>query len=286
VRWDEERYVRLYKRDTADWLALSYDAQALFVLLLRKVDFSGRLELGRHGLKAIAMVLQQVALWESRLEPAVRELLTDGCVRLEGDALLIPNFEAAQTAKMSGKLRTSKWRERKDLDEAVEDSETPRHGPVTVGDDVRRAVTPAFIQPLTSQKDQKNPLTPLQKPKGDAGTVLDLKADERPPSAPVNGNGAALPNGTLSLPRPEQPRLRKRKRVETLAQATKFELEHVVNERSTLMVKALETQGMTEGEALAYANTRWPTGPPNERVVALAFEAYAMRAGAAPGGTS
>jgi hypothetical protein len=279
VRWDEERYVRLYKRDTADWLALSYDAQALFVLLLRKVNLSGFLELGRHGPKAIAMVLQQVALWETRLKPALDELLADGCVRIDGTMLVMPNYVAAQTAIMSGKLRTRVWREQKEAAEAATAHETPRHAPVTRGSLLERDVTPAFIQPLTSQKDQKNPLTPLQKPKGDAGTVLDLKAEDSLPSAPLNGNG------TVRLPRPEQPRLRKRKRVETLAQATKFDTEHVVNERSTLMVKAIEERAMTEGEALAYANTRWPTGPPNERVVALAFEAYAMRAGA-PGGTS
>lgn len=136
------------------------------------------------------------------------------------------------------------------------------------------------------EEETTTPLPPAKSAGGLAGADLAGESQQPPPSAPVNGNGAALPNGTLSLPRPEQPRLRKRKRVETLAQATKFELEHVVNERSTLMVKAIEERAMSEGEALAYANMRWPTGPPNERVVALAFEAYAMRAGAAPGGTS
>ena len=35
--WSNERYVRVYTRDTADWLALSTDAQDLLLLLLRRL---------------------------------------------------------------------------------------------------------------------------------------------------------------------------------------------------------------------------------------------------------
>jgi len=161
MRWEDERYVRLYKRDTADWLALSFDAQALFCLLLRKVDLSGRLELGRHGPKAVAAVIGQVALWD-RLGPALDELLKDGCVRIEAETLLVPNYVVAQEARMSPKLRQRLSRERKGdppQQGVTPESETPesrdadatkRMQPVTPGAEVSRAVTPAFNQPLTS----------------------------------------------------------------------------------------------------------------------------------------
>ena len=35
MRWEDERYVRVYTRDTPGWLSLSFDAQAL--LFLKKV---------------------------------------------------------------------------------------------------------------------------------------------------------------------------------------------------------------------------------------------------------
>jgi hypothetical protein len=164
---------------------------------------------------------------------------------------------------------------------------TQAQGVVPHSDDKRVTVTPVTLPEVDKRREEeRSPHSPPQMPGGLNGTVLDLKGEERPV---LNGNGAhgpQLPNGTVRLPRAEQPRLRKRKRPETLAQSTTYELEQQVDERSRALARALEHEPMTETQALAYANTRWPTGPPNERVVALAFEAYAMRAGAAPGGTS
>ena len=47
--WSDERYVRVYTRDTPDWQCLSFLAQGLFCLILRKVDRAGVLPLGRSG---------------------------------------------------------------------------------------------------------------------------------------------------------------------------------------------------------------------------------------------
>lgn len=170
MRWEDERYVRLYKRDTADWLALSFDAQGLFCLLLRKVDLSGCLELGRHGTKAVAAVINQVALWDPRLKLALDELVTDGCVRIEGETLVVPNYVAAQEATASPKLRQRIKREREEAGHAEEPtvtdptadatnghasrdnrdheslnvtSVTKRDASVTANGELSRAVTPA-----------------------------------------------------------------------------------------------------------------------------------------------
>ena len=99
MRWEDERDVRLYTRDTTDWLALSFDAQGLFCLLLRKVDRAGLLPLGRHGKKGVAVILNSIAIWD-RIAPALEELLADGCIRIDGTTLVIPNFlEMQDTAK-------------------------------------------------------------------------------------------------------------------------------------------------------------------------------------------
>jgi len=127
MRWLGERYVRLYTRDTAEWLGLSFMAQALFVLILRKLDRSGRLALGRLGNKAVAVVIGHGGDW-SRLEPALDELLADGCLVVEGDYLVCPNFEEAQESKITGAERTAKWRAGKKR------SVTPVTPPVTTGD--------------------------------------------------------------------------------------------------------------------------------------------------------
>lgn len=155
----------------------------------------------------------------------------------------------------------------------------------------RVTVTPVTLLEVDKiREEERSPLSPRNCPGGDSGIASDPESQNGEAPA-LNGNGAHGPelpngNGALRLPRVEQPRLRKRKRPETLAQSTKYELEQQVDERSRALARALEHEPMTEAQALAYANTRWPTGPPNERVVALAFEAYAMRAGAAPGGAT
>jgi len=111
MRWEDERYVRVYTRDTVDWQFLSFEAQALFVLLLRKVDRAGILKLGRHdSAKALAMAIGHPHRWEM-VGKALEELVADGCIRIQDGVTLVPNFLEAQEAKASDKARQQKARE-------------------------------------------------------------------------------------------------------------------------------------------------------------------------------
>lgn len=118
MNWSDERYVRLYTRDTPDWQCLSFLAQGLFCLLLRKVDRAGVIHLGKTGRKGAAIAVGHAHQWV-QLEPALDELLADGCVRIEGDLLVLPNFLDAQEALASDAARAKKAREvRRDLAKA------------------------------------------------------------------------------------------------------------------------------------------------------------------------
>lgn len=112
MRWEDEQFVKVYTRDTVDWLALSYDARSLFLNLLRKVDRAGILPLGRHGRRGVAVLLNAMDLWETRLSGALAELELDGCLRVDGDSLVIPNFTAAQEARQTDRARKQAQRER------------------------------------------------------------------------------------------------------------------------------------------------------------------------------
>jgi hypothetical protein len=143
MRWEEERYVRVYTRDTADWLALSWDAQGLFLQLLRKADRAGLIPLGRQGKRAVAMVLLRMDIWESRLAPALEELINDGCVRIDGDSLFIPNYVEAQEAKMTAAERKRRQRDRDRLGD----------GEIQDGQDVTRdSVNVTRVTPVTQEK--------------------------------------------------------------------------------------------------------------------------------------
>lgn len=139
--FSRERYVRIYLRDSADWLALSWDGQALLMQLLRKADRRGRLPLGRHGKKGVAILLQQVAIWESRISPALDELLADGCLQLDGETLFFRNFVAAQESVAHPTLRMADYRDRKREALKVDVSSTPG--------DVSSTDVDALLPPVT-----------------------------------------------------------------------------------------------------------------------------------------
>jgi hypothetical protein len=137
MRWEDERYVRLYTRDTADWLALSFDAQAVFALLLRKVDRAGILVLGKHGHKAVALALGHRAESE-RIDAALDELLADGCIVVDGDRLVVRNFIEAQETPAGDAKRLREFRERA---RARKGRETESNATAGTGNEVKRDET-------------------------------------------------------------------------------------------------------------------------------------------------
>jgi hypothetical protein len=109
--WANERYIRLYTRDTPEWLCLSFPAQGLLALLMRKVSRAGILELGRLGRRGVFVVIGHAHQGEM-LEPALDELLADGCVQINGTTLVIPNFLEAQETPASDAQRAREHRAR------------------------------------------------------------------------------------------------------------------------------------------------------------------------------
>ncbi len=119
--WADEPWVKLYIRDEADWLAMPFDAQAVLLMLLRKVDRAGFLGLGRAGLRALPAVLGHPADAERILAGLTYLVNVDGCLKLLPDGRLFwPNYSRAQAAKSSDKLRQQQKRER---DRALADAQ-------------------------------------------------------------------------------------------------------------------------------------------------------------------
>lgn len=163
MRWEDERYVRVYTRDTVDWQFLSFEAQGLLTLLLRKVDRAGVLTLGRHErAKAVAAAIGHPSRWET-IGTALEELLLDRCVVINDGVLLVRNFLEAQEAKQSDKARQQKARELA-RDVAAMPSVTQRdvssHGVtetpvfVTHGHTASHAVTPSRAVPNCAEPSQ------------------------------------------------------------------------------------------------------------------------------------
>lgn len=107
MEWSDERYVRLYTRDTPDWVALGWEAQALLMLLMRKMDRAGVLHLGKSQEHGLAAMLHMPAEVVTR---ALARLLDDGCFERVGNSLVMRNFLPAQEARQSDRHRQAESR--------------------------------------------------------------------------------------------------------------------------------------------------------------------------------
>ena len=114
---ENERWIKVYTRDTGGWLDLSWQARGLALELSRKLDADGKLPLGRRGLQSLAGVVR--GRWED-LCPFVDELLTDGRFEvLEGNVLWDPEHKTRQSAVSSAALRKKTQRDRDALSRDV-----------------------------------------------------------------------------------------------------------------------------------------------------------------------
>jgi len=192
--WPNERYVRVYTRDTTDMLLWSWQARTLWWDLLRKFSRAGVLDLGRHGLKGILAHIRTP--WDV-VEPAIKELLDDGCVAWKQGKggrtyLLARSFVEANEAAQSDRMRQQALRERRrdaeQLADLLEDPEvTTRDGAVAIrdadvtpsGHEMEQVVTETS-RPLTSSHSVPSvPSVPSQKDNG------STNREEAIPMAPL-----------------------------------------------------------------------------------------------------
>lgn len=112
--WTEEPWVKLYIRDTVQWLMLPWQAQGLLCLFFRKVNRAGVLDYGDAGLPGVARVIAGSAQFWPEMEPFFAKLLANGVVVDEPERrrLVVPNFVEAQRARQSAKLRAKTMRDR------------------------------------------------------------------------------------------------------------------------------------------------------------------------------
>lgn len=94
--WPNEPWVKLYTRRTPETMSWPWQSRAVMNEMLKVVDRSGQIGLGRVGIKGLAIVL---LLPIEVVEPGLAGLLEDGCVTQRHDVLTIENFIEAQEAK-------------------------------------------------------------------------------------------------------------------------------------------------------------------------------------------
>lgn len=109
--WTNERYVRLYTRDTTTWRRLGWDGQNVLMHLLRKVDRSGCLELGE--LEPWEAVMLHIGCPEDAARRGMDALLRVGTVTIRDGHITLPSFVEAQECTKSDRQRAREYRERR-----------------------------------------------------------------------------------------------------------------------------------------------------------------------------
>jgi Meiotically up-regulated gene 113 len=108
--WPNERYVRVYTRDTVTWKLLDWRGRTVLMLMLRKVDRSGVVDVGEDGAAGLAAVLE---LPIDVVEAGLAQLMKRRTIEHTGTAFVMPNFLEAQEAPQSDAQRKRASRERR-----------------------------------------------------------------------------------------------------------------------------------------------------------------------------
>lgn len=111
MNFEDERYVRLYTRDTTTWTFLRWEGQAVFALLLRKVDRVGVFDLS--GTDPVEGVTAMLGMPEEIVRAGLERLLKHKVLEHGRDCLIVPRFLEAQEASMSPNARQKESRLRR-----------------------------------------------------------------------------------------------------------------------------------------------------------------------------
>lgn len=145
LNFEDEPFVRVYKRRTTTMAVVGWEARAVLRELFMVVDRAGVLDLDDEDpAEAVTAVLGDVPI--DVVRAALERLTKKECVKINGRFLVIPRFREAQECAMSDALRQreSRARRRDDAMKTVTNCDAPetiRDATVTIGHDESHAVT-------------------------------------------------------------------------------------------------------------------------------------------------
>jgi hypothetical protein len=159
VDWPNERYVRVYVRDTADLLAVGWEGRAVLWEILRKCDRAGVIDFDGDT----AVLAEMLRMPEEIVTGALPKLERRGVVERGDGTLVLRNFLEAQEASQSDKQRARESRARRrdrsrheqsqDATAASQNVTLASHA-VTAGHTESHAVTPCRAVPCRATPEK------------------------------------------------------------------------------------------------------------------------------------
>jgi hypothetical protein len=200
MRWEDERYVRLYTRNTPGWCVVSWQARAVLPLVMRSLDRAGVIELGEDGLEGLAVL---VMLPVEIVVAGVGAWLERGTLEMHGSTLVMPKFMDAQDASASNAQRSREKRAR--AREIARESDRPVSPRVASDTDRVASATErvATDTPRRNQQRDRHDPTLLAVP---SLAVPSRTEPNQDPPLPPDGGREERPSGSVmrTLPRSER----------------------------------------------------------------------------------
>jgi hypothetical protein len=109
----DERYVRLYTRDTATWKMLPEEGKCMLGILLRKADRAGVVEFGTADLIEAIVALTDMPRLREVVERGVEALATADVIVIHEGRLVFPRFIEAQETPQTDRARQRESRKRR-----------------------------------------------------------------------------------------------------------------------------------------------------------------------------
>ena len=172
-----ERYVRLYVRDTVTWKRLKWDGQNALTQLLRKADRSGVIDLG--GMEPWEALVVLCDAPEDAAKVGVGRVLELGCAVHDGDRLVFPRYIEANECAMSDKQRAKEYRERRAIVTKRDSFVTERDEVVTARHSSSHGVTARHSVPCRTVPSVQSHAVPSQ----NAPAREEQESDQPPGSA-------------------------------------------------------------------------------------------------------
>ena len=142
MNFEDERFVKIYPRNTTNWKLLGWEGRCVLMMLLREVDRAGCLDL-EGGMEGLALLLD--------LPPDVTERGFSACVKRgsvvqNGNTAIIPNFVKAQEARQTDRVRQAESRARRRELGMMSQNVTNETRTVTKRDEMSHRVTPSHTE--------------------------------------------------------------------------------------------------------------------------------------------
>lgn len=155
MNFSDERYVRLFTRDTATWKSWDWETRSIFTLMLRKVDRAGVIDTGKMPKpRAISLIIEAPEEVVARALPLLAE---SEAIVFSDTSVVMPKFLEAQESPQSDAQRQRESRQNraaKALSQPVTPSHTVSHG-VTNGHNLSLQTRPDQTVPSRAEPKKR-----------------------------------------------------------------------------------------------------------------------------------